>query len=66
MAQVISEVQATSRIRSRLTMVLAIATIAVIVTLLALAGAFASGTVESGAPNVAPSIDLSGKVAYVH
>jgi hypothetical protein len=47
-------------------MVLAIAVIAVMVTLLALAGAFASGTAESGAPNIAPSIDLSGKVASIH
>ena len=66
MAHVVNEVQATSQIRSRLTMVLAIAVIAVMVTLLALAGAFASGTAESGAPNVAPSIDLSGKVANIH
>ena len=66
MAQIVNGVQATSQIRSRLTMVLAIAVIAVMVTLLALAGAFASGTAESGVPNAAPSIDLSGKVASIH
>ena len=66
MAHVVNEVQATSQIRSRLTMVLAIAVIAVMVTLLTLAGAFTSGTAESEAPNIAPSIDLSGKVASIH
>ena len=66
MAQVVNEVQAISQIRSRLTMVLAIAVIAVMVTLLALAGAFATSTgeVENVIPNVGSAIihDDAGSV----
>ena len=50
----------------RLTVLVAIVVIAAVVTLLALAGAFASGAVEITSPNVAPNIDLSGKVANIH
>jgi len=50
----------------RLTVLAAIALIAAMMTLLALAGAFASGSAQIGSPNVAPNIDFSGKVANIH
>lgn len=59
-------VQGASAISSGLTVLLAVVLIATVVTVLALAGALASGAGDNVTPNAVSRIDLSGVAAYVH